>query len=260
MSALSVRDLTFSRNRKAPVLHQVCMEVKAGEALCILGPNGAGKSSLLHCVLGIETTWSGEVRVMGHDTSRLPRRDVARLVSYVPQTSRSAFSFSVEEWVMMGRIPHIPLGRDPSSRDHAAVEDAMGRLGLLQLRGRPIDQLSGGELQLALTARALAQDTPVILLDEPTASLDLSNQARVLRAIRQLTELGRTVVITTHLPEHAFLLDARVLLLKQGEVIGDGAPLELCTQPVLSDLYGVAVQVLLHTGAGNPIAACIPTL
>jgi iron complex transport system ATP-binding protein len=260
MSAISVRDLTFVRDRKGLVLRQVSMDVEAGEVLCILGPNGAGKSSLLHCVLGIETTWNGEVRVMGQDARALPRRELARLLSYVPQTSRSAFSFTVDEWVMMGRTPHIPLGREPTSHDYAAVEDALARLGLLPLRDRPIDQLSGGEMQLVLTARALAQETPVILLDEPTASLDLSNQRHVLRAIRQLRELGRTVVMTTHLPEHAFLLDARVLLLKNGEVVGHGAPLELCTGRVLSELYGVELRVLLDTGAGIPIAACIPTL
>jgi iron complex transport system ATP-binding protein len=260
MSAVSIRNLTFKRRNQRPVLWDLSLDIDAGETLCILGPNGAGKSTLLKCLLGIESNWTGRIQLSGRESRQLTRRDAARLVSYVPQISNSTFSFSVEQCVMMGRTPHIALGREPTTRDRDAVEQSLQRVGLAHLRSHSIDELSGGERQLVLIARALAQTTPIILLDEPTASLDLSNQGHLLRTIRQLAQHGHTVVMTTHLPEQAFLLQARVALLKQGALVGTGSPLEMCTQSTLSELYGVSVRVLLDTTASPPVAMCVPQL
>lgn len=260
MSVVLVSNLTFARPRQPEILRNVSLTIDAGEILCVLGPNGAGKSTLLKCLLGIEAHSSGGLRFADQDPRALSRRQLARLMSYVPQVSNSAFSFSVAQCVMMGRTAHIPFGREPTQSDREAVEKALQRVGLEGLQDRSVDELSGGERQLVLVARALAQDTPIILLDEPTGGLDLGNQGRVLRVIRDLAQLGRSVLMTTHLPEHAFLLGARVLLLKQGAVIASGSPSQTCTQVILSDLYDANLRVLLDDQEHSGLAACVPQL
>lgn len=259
-SRLQVERLSFARERRRLVLSEVTFELAAGEVLCVLGPNGAGKSTLLRCVIGAERGWSGDIRVDGRDRRRLSRLESARLISYVPQASRTAFSFTVAQFVMLGRMPHMPLGADPTTQDWTATDHATDRAGILELRDRRVDSLSGGEQQLALLARALAQDTPVVLLDEPTGSLDLGNQAQVLRIIQGLAAEGRSVLMTTHLPEQAFLLRTRALLLKQGAVAASGPASAVCTEAALSDLYGAPVRLLLHDGIAGPVAACLPEL
>jgi iron complex transport system ATP-binding protein len=150
----------------------------------------------------------------------------------------------------MGRTPHIPLGGEPAKADHEAVAAALDQVGIEALAERRYDELSGGERQLALIARAVAQDTPIILLDEPTASLDLANQAMALRVIQGLARRGRAILMTTHLPEQAFLLDADVMLLKTGSASRVGPVFDLCTRERLEDLYGTPLTLL-----GDPAEA-----
>ena len=153
----------------------------------------------------------------------------------------------------------MAIGSSPGTADHRAVERALASVGIEGLRDRAFTEISGGEQQLVLLARALAQDSPIILLDEPTASLDLGNQGRVLRIVRNLADMGRTVLMASHLPEHAFLLGGRVAMIKAGAIVACGEPTAICTEALLSDLYGAPVRVLAGTDpTRGPIAACIP--
>jgi iron complex transport system ATP-binding protein len=257
---ISIRDLHFVRSvQQPPTLCNISLEANPGEVLCILGPNGAGKSTLLNCLFGNERRWTGQIHLDGIDVRILSRSHTAKLCSYVPQFSSSAFSFSAFEYVLLGRTPHIAIGKSPGRTDLAAAESAMCRVGMERFKNRPLDELSGGERQLILIARALAQETPIIFLDEPTASLDLGNQAKVLQMVLDLAGLGRTVLMTTHLPEHAFLLGARVAAIKAGSVVAAGTAAEVCSESLLEHLYGAPMQLLRNDGP-QQVAACVPRL
>lgn len=256
---IAIRDLHFARSAQPPTLRNISLEVNAGEILCILGPNGAGKSTLLNCLFGSETRWTGTILLNGTDLRTLSRGHIAKLCAYVPQFSASAFSFSAFEYVLLGRTPHLTIGKSPARHDLAAAEEAIRRVGMERFKDRPLDELSGGERQLILIARALAQETQIICLDEPTASLDLGNQARVLQMVRDLAGLGRTILMTTHLPEHAFLLQARVLAIKAGSVLATGTAAQVCSELLLEELYDAPMQILRNDGP-QQVAACVPRL
>jgi iron complex transport system ATP-binding protein len=259
MVVIRVEGLSFARRPgQPPVLDRVDLAVAAGRVACLLGPNGAGKSTLLDCVLGLHAGWRGTATIDGHDVRRLSRRRMARLVAYVPQSAQAVFAFEVEQMVLMGRAPHLGLIASPGAADRRAAAAALEATGILHLRHRPFTELSGGERQLAMVARALAQEAPVVILDEPAAALDLGNQGRVLRLIRDLARDGRTVLMTTHVPDHAFALGGDAALMKAGRVAAAGPAAEICTQRSMSELYGAPLRML--AGDGKDCAAYVPIL
>jgi iron complex transport system ATP-binding protein len=228
----------------------------AGEVLCVLGPNGGGKTTLFRTLLGLLPAQAGEVRLQGAPLESLPRAEVARRMGYVPQGSGGQFAFTVREAVLMGRTAHVGLFAAPGPADRAAAEEAIEALGIGALAERVVNELSGGERQLALIARALAQGARLLVLDEPTASLDFGNQVRVLREIRRLAAEGYAVVFSTHDPGQAFLAAGRVLLLAHGGAFRQGTPEEVITAQNLREVYGVDVRIAALDGA----RACLPVL
>ncbi|WP_096704817.1 ABC transporter ATP-binding protein [Magnetospirillum sp. 15-1] len=256
---IRIEAMRFSRHPgQPPVLDGIDLHVEAGRITCLLGPNGAGKSTLLDCILGLHAGWLGTAHVDGHDVRRLSRRRMARLVAYVPQSVQTAFAFDVGQMVLMGRAPYLGLTASPRPEDHHAVAAALAATGISHLHRRPFTELSGGERQLVLVARALAQDAPVVILDEPAAALDLGNQGRVLRLIRELSTGGRTVLMTTHVPDHAFALGGDAVLMKQGRIVAAGPAARVCSRDAMSGLYGASLLML--TDRKGEAAAFIPTL
>ncbi len=241
--ALEVRHLSFGYQGGRPVLHDVNLAAEAGSIMAVLGPNGAGKSSLLHVLLGLHRPWKGEIRFFGKPLSAYDRRSLSRTVGLVPQREHVPFAFRVEEYLLLGRSPHLGLLAQPTASDLEVVEAALSRLGIAHLRGREVASLSGGEHQLVLVARALVQGAAVMLLDEPTAHLDLGNKHRTLALLRSLAAEGRAIVLTTHDPHLAAYLADQVLLLRAGRVLFGGPPQEALTGERLSELYGVPVRV-----------------
>jgi iron complex transport system ATP-binding protein len=228
----------------------------AGEVLGVLGPNGGGKTTLFRTLLGLLDAQAGEVRLEGHPLDALPRAEVARRMGYVPQGHATQFAFTVRDVVLMGRTAHVGLFAAPGAADRAAAERAIAALGIDALAERVVTELSGGERQLAMIARALAQGARLLVLDEPTASLDFGNQVRVLREIRRLAAEGYAVVFSTHDPGQAFLAASRVLLLEQGGALRQGTPEEVITADNLRRVYGVEVRVAALDGT----RACVPVL
>jgi iron complex transport system ATP-binding protein len=241
---LEVSNLRFAWPNGRTVLEGVSFTAAAGVPLSLLGPNGTGKTTLLRCLLGLEHPQSGRVAVQGQDLAALSRTEAARLVAYVPQASATAFAFKVADIVLMGRTPHLGFMAGPAAADHAAAEAAMARLGIAHLADRAFDELSGGERQLVLVARALAQGAKLLVLDEPCASLDLANQMRIIAVLRGLAAAGYAILLTTHLPDHAFLLGGEAALLKEGRLLGPAPPAELLTAPTLEGLYGTPIEVV----------------
>jgi iron complex transport system ATP-binding protein len=202
---LSVEAVVFGYPGCVPLLRDVAFTVGEGEILCLLGPNGVGKTTLLRCLLGAQRLQGGHITIAGREVRTLAARELARQVAYVPQAANLGFAFSVMEMVLMGRTPYIPLLAVPTRADYDLALRALDTVGICHLAPRLYTEISGGERQLTLMARALAQQARLLLLDEPTANLDMGNQIKVLRVIRELADQGYSVLMTSHLPDHAFL-------------------------------------------------------
>lgn len=216
-----------------------------GEVLCLLGPNGSGKTTLFRTLLGLLPPLAGEVRVMGAPVAHWPRAAFARHVGYVPQAQAGMFGFRVQDMVLMGRAARIGRFSVPSHQDHLKAQECLETLGIAHLAGHSFTAISGGERQLALIARALAQEPAVLVMDEPTASLDFGNQLRVLEHIDHLRAQGMGILLSTHQPEHALRIADRLALLGQGQLLALGAPAQVATPAALARLYGVQEQAVV---------------
>jgi iron complex transport system ATP-binding protein len=222
-----------------------------GEVLALLGPNGGGKTTLLKTLLGLLVPQAGEVKLGDRPLAGYSSRERARLIAYVPQSHFTTFAFTVEAMVLMGRTAHGNLFSRPNAADRAIAARALERFGIAHLCERPYTMISGGERQLALLARALAQEPQFIVLDEPTASLDFGNQGRVMREIQALKASGHGVLFTTHDPNHAMRAADRVYLLRQGARIAEGASGATLDRTQLEALYGAPVELITDRDNGR---------
>ena len=245
--SLSVQHLSFSYGARR-VLQDVSLDVAPGTFCALLGPNGSGKSTLVKAIAGVHRAQSGTVTVEGRRTSSLGRRELARVVGYVPQAGDAPFDLTVREAVMLGRTPHFGIA--PRAEDRAKVEDAISRMGLEDIAERSMSELSGGQAQRALIARALAQDTRVLLLDEPTSALDLRYQIETLQLVRQITrEEGISALIAIHDLNHAARYCDQIVVLHGGRLVADGSPADALQEPVLRAVYEVDVEVAAREDA-----------
>jgi iron complex transport system ATP-binding protein len=207
---VTVSGLSFSYGERL-ILDDVCMTAGEGELLSVMGPNGVGKSTLFHCILGLLPGFTGRIEVSGRDVRQLGIRDMASMVAYIPQSHYPSFNFSVFDMVLMGTTNQISSISMPGNKQRELTEAALERLGITHLRDRGYTQISGGERQLVLIARALVQQTKVLILDEPTANLDFGNQIHVMTRIQALAREGYTIIQSTHNPEQTFMFSDRVL-------------------------------------------------
>ena len=244
-----------------PIGSDVDIALAAGEVICVLGPNGGGKTTLFRTLLGLLPAQSGRIALGGRPLQDWSRRSVARVVGYVPQAHAAHFAFTVSEIVLMGRTAHAGPFTAPSRRDRDAAGAALASLGIAHLAEHVYTEVSGGERQLTLIARALAQEAKLLVLDEPTASLDFGNQLRVLDQLRALADQGIGILFSTHDPDQAFLCAERVVMLRDGAILSTGRPDEVITRENLRRLYGVEVDVVLATlPDGRTSRLCVPKL
>lgn len=255
MSALlDVQGVGFSY-RKMPVLAQVDLGFRAGEIVSLLGPNGSGKTTLLKIMLGFLQPETGAVFFAGNALKKISPQLLARRIAYVPQVHREAFGYTVEDIVLMGRMPYHTFFSTFSTKDRELAAGAMKKLEIFHLRDRPYTEISGGERQLALIARSLTQGADVFIMDEPVNGLDYGNQMRLLQGIKSLAKEGLTFIMTTHFPDHALMTADRVILLQQGKVLADGPPERTITAETIFALYRIAVEVVPINGSGR---VCLP--
>ena len=241
--SIEVKNLSFSYGDR-PILHDICFSVEKGEFLSILGPNGVGKSTLFRCMLGLLSGYTGQVLVDGINARTFTVREAARHIAYIPQSSHPVFNYSVFDIVLMGRTSGLSTFRSPGRADTEKCRWALEKIGIAHLEDRCFHRLSGGEQQLVLIARALVQDAPILMLDEPTANLDFGNQLLVLEQARALAREGYTVIQTTHHPEQSYMFSDRILAIQKGRVLAEGKPEQVLTEETIRALYGVDVDVV----------------
>jgi iron complex transport system ATP-binding protein len=220
------------------------------EVLALLGPNGSGKTTLLKTLLGILAPLAGAALIEGKPISSYAASARARRIAYVPQSHVPTFGFTVETVVLMGRTAHGNLFSAPSAADRLVANRALERFGIAALKERPYTMISGGERQLVLLARALAQEPQFIVLDEPTASLDFGNQGKVMREMRALAAAGHGVLFTTHDPNHALRAADRAFLIRDGQCVAEGGVRDVLTRARLESLYGAPVEMLTDGATG----------
>ncbi|MFD1775769.1 ABC transporter ATP-binding protein [Paenibacillus rhizophilus] len=257
---LEIENLSCGYGDK-PVVKDVSFSVRAGEIMCLLGPNGAGKTTLFKTLLSFLKPLGGTVKINGQSTAGWSRQVLARAVGYVPQAHSAPFPFSVIDVVTMGRTAHLGLFAAPNSKDKSIADEALHSLQIDSLRNRIYTELSGGERQMVLIARALAQQPDILIMDEPTSNLDFGNQIRMLEQIRLLSNRGMTVVMTSHFPDHAFLCSDRAALLRRGLPFLAGSVKEVVTSGNLISAYGIDVEVAEFTAAsGRKVKTCVPLM
>ncbi|MDD5153116.1 MAG: ABC transporter ATP-binding protein [Desulfovibrionales bacterium] len=247
---MEVKGLQFHHpHSHDPVLKGISFGVNSGEVTAILGPNGSGKTTLFNCIAGLWRHQKGEIVFQDNNISHLPHEKRAKILAVVPQEHDPPFPYSVLDAVLMGRVSHVGIFATPSKDDYLKAEEAMEAVGIAHLKERAYTRISGGERQLALIARGLAQQPRVMLLDEPTAHLDFRNQIHVLSTIRELTRKENlTTLVTLHDPNLSAMFSDRVILLGQGQIVDEGDPGAVITPENLRQVYDLEVEWIGDNG------------
>ena len=258
MADIKIEQVSFSYS-DALVIDGIDLSVSSGEMVGLLGPNGSGKTTLVKLTSGILKPRQGTIRLDDDDIRKMRRKAVARVIAVMPQYFHVPFAFTVEEVITLGRLPFIRTMSGETADDHEAVRSAMGSVGIEHLGERRFDELSGGERQKVVLAMALAQLPRVLLLDEPTAHLDISHQVEILEQVRRLNrDSGVTVMAAIHDLNLASLYFDRLVLLKEGRVVADGSPGEVITEETLRDVFSAPVTVERHRLTGAPHVVITP--
>ncbi|MBC7120173.1 MAG: ABC transporter ATP-binding protein [Candidatus Methanosuratus sp.] len=224
------------------------LAVEEGEVLTLLGPNGSGKTTLLKCINALLKA-SGAISICGRDIRSYTRNELSRAIGYVPQAHAPSFPFTVFDVVLMGRVSYLNIFQQPSKADYMKAEEALSTVGISSMRDRVYTNISGGERQLVLIARAIAQEPRLLLLDEPTAHLDFRNQITTLETVKRLSRERRIgVVMSLHDPNHALLYSDQIALMKGGKILHKGPPGEVVNEETIEEVYGLPVEMIGHSG------------
>jgi iron complex transport system ATP-binding protein len=253
---LQARDLRFRHSRKAPeAVAGVSLSVAEGELVGIIGPNAAGKSTLARLCCGLLSGDRGEITLAGTALQKLSRRERARRVAFLPQNPPSDLTFTAREVALMGRAPHLGMWSLEGPQDIERASAALAEADVAALADRPVAELSGGERQRVFLARAFAQDAALLVLDEPTAGLDLAHQVLLVDALRRRARSGGGALLVLHDLALAGAACDRLLLLLRGQVQAEGTPAEVLRPEVLAEAYGTQVEVVSHPATGQPLVA-----
>ncbi len=247
MNAFTLKDITYTyTSTRQNALRDLSFDFPGGKVTVILGPNGAGKSTLMDLLLSFREAQRGEIILFGKPLKSYTKQELGSLIGLVPQEERSRFAFTAFEFTLFGRAPYLHHMKSPQEEDYRAAEAALDMVGMSHLAHRPVGQLSGGEHQLLLFARVLAQDPEVILLDEPTSALDPANTSRIIDIINLLKRKGKTLIITTHDPMLASEAADTLLMIRKGELLYSGDTSEILTGTYLTQLYDTPLTTVSY--------------
>ncbi|HPL54153.1 MAG TPA: ABC transporter ATP-binding protein [Bacillota bacterium] len=255
--SIEVSNLSFSYGDRL-ILDRVSFTAMDNQLLSILGPNGVGKTTLFRCILGLLKGYDGHALLNGINIKGLSIKDMAKLIAYVPQSHYPSFNFSVFDMVLMGTTNQVSTISSPGQMQVKLVNAVLERLGIYHLKNHGYFRISSGERQLALIARALVQETKILLLDEPTSNLDYGNQVLVLTQIKSLAKEGYTIIQSTHNPDQTFMFSDVVLAMKNGRIMACGAPRDIYTENLIQNLYGVDVE--MQSFYEDKAKFCIPKI
>jgi len=257
---LSIRELSCGYGLKT-VVDRISLTLAPGEILCLLGPNGVGKTTLFKTILHLQPSLGGQILVDGEDIKSWPSQRRAQTIAYVPQAHTPPFPFTVTDVVTMGCTARLGMFSAPSAKDRQSAADTLEMLGIGHLSARIYTEISGGERQMVLIARALVQRPRILVLDEPTSNLDFGNQIKVLKKINQLAAQGMAIIMTTHFPNHVFLCSTSVALMGRDGRILAGSLDEVVTESRLESAYGVKVKLVdILLDDGQTVRTCVPLM
>jgi iron complex transport system ATP-binding protein len=260
---IEIKNAAFSYV-EGDIFNNLNIRINEGEIYCLFGPNGCGKSTLIQCILGLLSLSEGTILLNGQDVKALKSREIARQAAYIPQIHEKPFPFKVIDVVLMGRTAYTNMFSIPSVDDRMIAEEALEKVGISEFSERPYTQLSGGETQLVLMARALAQQTPVLIMDEPTAHLDFRNELSFLETVVKLVKAtGITTVIATHSPNHAFFFEGHdaktvVALMNHREITVQGSPSDVLTEANMSDTFNIKSKVIHYEWNNHIMKQIVP--
>jgi iron complex transport system ATP-binding protein len=255
---LTVREAEFHYDStKTNGFKDINFSLQSGQVLTILGPNGCGKTTLLKCLNRLTELQEGSILLDNQDICHMSRTRIAQSIGYVPQLHQPAFPFSVLDTVLTGRASHIGLLDSPKPEDLEIAEQSLEVMGVYHLKDKPYTQISGGERQMVIFARVLAQQPSLLLLDEPTAHLDFGNQIRLLHEVKKLADTGLPIIMTSHFPDHVFMVSDEVAIMKEGCFLEYGPPDDIITEANMQRIYGIPVHIRYIEG---PVKRkiCIP--
>lgn len=256
---LELRDVSCGYAADRPILKHVSMELSDGDICCILGPNGVGKTTLFKTILSLLPPLEGQVCIDGEQVAKWPAKKRAQYMAYVAQAHIPAFPYRVREVVMMGRLGQTGAFSQPTRKDYEIAEQALETVGIRHLRDRVYTDISGGERQLLMIARALAQQPKILVMDEPTANLDYGNMVTALKCITDLARQGLCIIFTSHMPDQAFMCRAKTVLLSRGEPMQFGPCDKVITERSLCRAYGTDIRILeVLSPNGSPIKVVAP--
>jgi len=256
--SIALRNAGLGYNGRA-ILDSIELEIRPGDVVCLLGQNGAGKTTTFYMIVGFLAPVYGSVTLAGREVSRLSPREIARIVSYVPQSYAMPFAYSVTDVVLFGRSARIGLFASPGRADRRIAAECLDLLGIAHLAGRAFNELSGGERQMVILARALAQEARFMILDEPASNLDYGNQVLLLRKVQELVREGIGIVMATHAPEQALHLGARVVTLEERRAVAWPHAREALVPEVMKRVYGVEIDMIsTEDSRGNPLRIFSP--
>lgn len=257
---LVVKDVVCGYSSKKPIVGPLSFRVEKGDVVCLIGPNGVGKTTLFKTILGLLKPQNGSIMLCGKNLKEYSTKEFARIVAYVPQGHIPPFPYLVKDVVVMGCNPNMHELSSPSEKDFKIALEKLEIMGILHLADRDYTEISGGERQMVMIARALAQNTNLLVMDEPTVHLDYGNEIRVLSQIKKLSDIGYTIIMITHVPNHAYLCANKVLAVGRNGFFKTGSPIDTLTEENLKILYDIEINITSINLKGNQrqIKFCVP--
>lgn len=256
---MEVKQLSFAYRKGGPrILDEINLSIREGCLIAVLGANGAGKTTLFQCMLGFLKNYEGGVYLDRSEIRTLSRKEIAKKIAYIPQSEAPVYNYTVFDSVLMGTTGSLSALQSPGKEQERIAQEALMQLGIEHLSERGMNEISGGERQLALLARALAQKAKILIMDEPTANLDYGNQQQVMHHVQEMAMNGYTILLSTHNPEHALQFATDVIALKDRRILAQGKAETVLKEDLIQEIYGIHVKITEIKAEGKTVRSCIP--